>query len=346
MRQMRQAIDDLKLDLGGAIVLTEAANGPYVVTPIIPALAGAETVYAFTRNTRFGTADEVSGHTQGLARAAGCLGRLRVITELGQDVAGQADIVTNSGHLRPLSRERIGWLKAGAVIPLMYEAWEFRRGDLDLDACRARGIPVAGTDEAHRAIGVRNYLGMAVVRQLLSCPVPVWGSRLLLLCDNPFAPHIAQTLRACGASVLVDGTLDPQRWRSDERFDAVVVAMRPRERKIVGGGQALVEVGRVVEACPDGPVIQFWGDIDRQALAAAGVPYLPRRAPARGHMGGLLSELGTVPVIRLQAGGCKVGEVLWRAMKATGDCGQALRAVRASGYGQPVEDVPGGESKR
>ena len=70
---------------------------------------------------------------------------------------------------------------------------------------------------------------------------------------------------------------------------------------------------------------QFWGDIDRASLASAGVAVWPERAPATGHMGVLPSSLGAEPVVRLQAGGLKVGELLSRGVRGGAhDCVQTL----------------------
>ena len=44
VRLMRQAVARCELDLSGAVVLTEAASGAYVVTPVLAALAGAARV--------------------------------------------------------------------------------------------------------------------------------------------------------------------------------------------------------------------------------------------------------------------------------------------------------------
>jgi hypothetical protein len=71
VRLMRRAVEECRLDLSGAVVLTEAATGPYVVTPVLAALAGAADVVALTRDTRYGTAAEVTRQTLALAAAAG-----------------------------------------------------------------------------------------------------------------------------------------------------------------------------------------------------------------------------------------------------------------------------------
>ena len=44
VKLIRDTIEFLKLDLSGLVVLTEAASGPFVVTPVVAAAAGAERV--------------------------------------------------------------------------------------------------------------------------------------------------------------------------------------------------------------------------------------------------------------------------------------------------------------
>src|ERR1700676_1598125 len=189
-RLMKDAIARCRLDLSGATVLTEAASGAYRVTPVLAAMAGAKAVYAVTRPSRHGTVEEIAATTHALGCVAGVHERITVVAEIQRDLVAQADIVTNSGHVRPIDAERVGWMKPAAVIPLMYEAWEFRRGDVDLAACRSRGIAVAGTNERHGAIDVFSYLGMMAAKLLLDGGVAVHGSRILLLCDNPFLPFL------------------------------------------------------------------------------------------------------------------------------------------------------------
>src|ERR1700682_2273062 len=71
VRLMGEAIQRCELDLRGSVVLTEAAIGAYVVTPILAALAGADCVYAVTRTTRYGSVDRVMAHTREVAKRAG-----------------------------------------------------------------------------------------------------------------------------------------------------------------------------------------------------------------------------------------------------------------------------------
>jgi hypothetical protein len=311
---MRQAIERCALDLSGRVVLTEAASGAYVVTPVLAAMAGARRVYAVTRSTAFGTAEDVVAQTLELANVVGVAQRLEITTRKSREHVAEADIVTNSGHVRPLDAETIAWMKPEAVIPLMYESWEYRPGDVDLDACRRQGILVAGTNEQHPAVEVFPYLGIMAVKLLLDAGVAVRGSRVLVLCDNPFGPSLVGGLLATGASV--DLVADPAD-AGDVPYDAVIVAMTPQARPFVGGDDAVMTAREVTRRWPGAILAQFWGDIDRDALAAEQVPYWPVPPVARGHMGILPSAVGPEPIVRLQCGGLKVGEILARGAGVT-----------------------------
>ena len=86
----------------GRVVVTEAATGAYGVTPVLAALAGAREVHAVAGDSRFGTAEEAIASTENLAAAAGVGDRIELLTSKDAAPLEDADIVTNSGHLRPL----------------------------------------------------------------------------------------------------------------------------------------------------------------------------------------------------------------------------------------------------
>ena len=308
---MESAVRRCALDLTGFCVLTEAATGPYAATASLAALAGAKKVYAFT------TRRQAVVETAALADEAGVASRIEFPATLHTTVLGEADIVTNSGHLRPLSASFIAALKPTAVIPLMYEAWEFRPSDLDLAACVARGIPVAGTNECHPAVDVFSFLGELAVRQLEDAGLNVKGSRVLLLCDNPFRDFIAAGLKAAGCHLA-----------TEPPYDAILVALRPGAEPRLNAAR-LDALGALA---PGAVLVQFWGDIDRLAATAEGFRLWPPVAPSRGHMGILPSALGPEPIVRLQAGGLKVAEVMARATGYQNALDQAV----ASGYGQQL----------
>lgn len=323
---MREAVDRCALDLSSLSVLTEAASGAYAATSVLAALSGARRVVALARDSRYGTVAEVTSEVVMLARSVNVAERIEVVTEKTRAIVADTDIVTNSGHLRPIDREMIGWMKPTAVIPLMYEAWELRAADLDVAACAARGIAVAGTNERHPAVDVFSFLGPVTERLLADAGIALRGRRIVVLSDNAFRDFILGHFVEAGATVQAADTIGDINARACE---AILVAMTPKPRPIIGAREAEL----IAKHSAGTIVAQFWGDLDREALARSGVRFWPVDAPPRGHQGIMLSSIGPEPVVRLQAGGLKVGEVMARAQMSGKD---AVAAAIASGFGQAI----------
>jgi hypothetical protein len=308
LKCMRLRIQTLKLDLSGLNVVTEAATAAYSCTAVIAALAGAKKVHAVARRTqKYGSAAKAVAETLSLARLAGVEDLIVPLEQLDRQALAKCDILTNSGHIRPISSEIIDCLPSGAVIALMFEAWEFRREDLDLDACWTRGVRVAAVNERHMDVAVFPFLGPLCVRQLGDAGMPVRNRRVAVFCDNPFAPFIKVGLEEEGASVEV---FDGPAALTSNSWDAVVFALHPNTQPAAAEFfQALAEVA------PHAQITQFWGDVDRKAADRFGFRVCPQQEPPKGHMGILLDVLGHEPIVRLQAGGLRAAELVIRGIE-------------------------------
>ncbi len=304
---MRRRIAVLGLDLTGLTVVTEAATGAYAVTAVIAAMAGAR-VHAVARDTeRHGSFEDAVAATVSLATKAGLAGRIEIAREPAPHVLAGCDILTNSGHLRPIARTMVERLRPSAVIALMFEAWEFRAADLDLVACHERGVRVVAVNERHPAVGVFPFLGPLCVRLLDDGGIIVRGLKVALLCDNPFASFIQAGLTRAGASVELFESIASMPERGD--CDVVVIALDPSSRPALGDA----EFARLATIARSTRLVQFWGDIDRAASLRQGFgPVWPPVEPRPGHMAILLSALGPEPIVRLQAGGLRAAELIAR----------------------------------
>lgn len=328
VRKIADAVKRLDLNFEGKVVLTEAATGAYVVTPILAALAGGE-VYAFTKSTRYGTVEQVREQTYAVADQLGIdRAKLHIIEELTPEIIAKADVITNSGHLRPLNEEKLKYAKPGAVMPLMYEAWEWRDGDLDMEYCRAKNIPVGATNERHPDVDVFSYLGDMAVKQIFDAGMCLKGNNFILLCNNDFGPYIAkvlspmcENLAVCDKKehryrydgILIDWIGDfpdfeiPVKYRN---ADAVVFTAYPFDQKWIGGSDAPIHAVKLAEQLDAPTVLRYCGDIDTESCKDI-LGYFPEYVPS-GHMGVLPSAVGLDPTIRLQSGGLKAGELLLR----------------------------------
>jgi hypothetical protein len=311
LESMTSRIRILDLDLTGLEIVTEAATGAYASTAVIAALAGAR-VHACARDTHsHGSADDAVAATYGLARAARVEACIAFSRGVPQDTLRRSAILTNSGRIRPITRAMIGLLPPGAVIALMFEAWEFRETDLDLAACREGGIRLAAVNERHPDVAVFPFLGPLAVRLLEDAAFPVAGKRIAILCDNPFAPFLAEGLSAAGAEAML---FDGPSQLTEGPWDAVLLALVPRAIPL---GQDDLET--IARNAPGTLLAQFWGDIDRVAAARLGFRICPALEPGRGHMGILLNRLGHEPIVRLQTGGLKAAEIVWRGAPLPAD---------------------------
>jgi hypothetical protein len=324
--KIEDALSRLNLDLKGKVVLTEAATGAYIVTPVIAALAGAE-VYAFTKDTRYGTVADVRKQTNELLGQFNNKNlKLEIIDKLTPEIIAKADIITNSGHLRPLNSEKLQYAKPGVVIPLMYEAWEWRDADLDINFCKQKGIVVGATNERHPDVDVFNYLGDMALKMIFDAGLNPYKNSFILLCNNDFGPFIAKVLsKVCGALGVCDRAEHRSRyegmnidWLGDfpdvkitgqyKKAEAIVFTAYPFDQPWIGDDKLPIAIEKIREAAPDTILLRYAGDID-EAACQGRLALHPAHVHS-GHMGILPSAIGPDPIVRLQSGGLKVGELL------------------------------------
>jgi hypothetical protein len=324
--KLTRQVNALELDLKGRVVLTEAASGPYVVTPLLAAIGGAK-VFAFSRSTRYGTVDEVfNGTISSIGKKAFRKLDITLVDELTPEIISQADIITNSGHLRPLDREKLRHAKDGAVIPLMYEAWEWRDADMDLSYVRERGFPIGATNERHPEVDVFNFLGDMALKQIFDAGTCPYRNKFVLVCNNDFGPFIARTVSSVASAL---GVIDlpehrsryeglPIDWLGDfpniripasyADAEAVIFTAYPFDRNWMGD-DTVIDIRQVREGLKAPFILRYAGDVDVHALDRSGIKYFPAHV-ASGHMGVLPSAIGFDPIIRLQSGGLKAGEAM------------------------------------
>jgi hypothetical protein len=319
-------VEALQLNLKGKTVLTEAATGAYIVTPILAAIAGAK-VFAFTKNTRYGKPEEVFAETKKLAGSFRKFPLdINYIDQLSPDIIAQADIITNSGHLRPLNKEMLIHAKDSLVIPLMYEAWEWRSADMDIRYIRQRGFKVGATNERHPEVDVFNYLGDMALKQIFDAGICPYGNKFVLLCNNDFGPFIAKVLAGvCNGVAVIDKDEHRDRYQIDQvdwiggfpdlqipesyrNAEAVIFTAYPFDQEWIGE-KTPISMEQLQSQMSDPYLIRYAGDLNETALNNKGIRYFPAHVQS-GHMGILPSAIGYDPIIRLQSGGLKAGEAL------------------------------------
>ncbi len=193
---IKQAIKKFDLNLKGLTVFTEAASGNYMYTSIAAALAGAKQVFAIAKDSRYGTKEEIKKQTIAEAKKLEVDNKIKIIFENNLADLSKCDIITNSGFVRPITKELIFHLKPTAVIPLMYETWEFRKEDLDLDSCRSHGILVLGTNEECPPMDIMRYSGFLASKLMFECKQEVHKDNILVIGSGRLGNNLAQFMQA------------------------------------------------------------------------------------------------------------------------------------------------------
>ena len=311
VRLIQDSIAFLQLDLSGLTVLTEAASGPYVVTPVIAALSGAKRVLALTSDSRYASSEVVTKQTRALEALCGLEGAVEIHTQRSLTLFSEADIVTNLGFVRPIDAQVVEAMKPTAVIPLMCEAWEFREGDVDLGRCRKKGILVMGTNEDYPGLDVFDYSGWLCMKMLFEAQIEIHKSQILLVSADKFGTVLEKRLTQAGAAVSLIPNLRGVSVQEMAEVDVMVVCDYGRRDQIIGptGDIDAVELARLARSLT---IIQFAGQIDLDGLLEAGLFVYPAHRLGPQRMALTLAELGSRPVIELHAAGLKVGEVASR----------------------------------
>lgn len=327
-RLIRDAVKSLELNLAGRTVLTEAASGAYVVTPLIAAMAGAKVI-AVTRDSSYGEAREVMDYTRELARNLGVKNSIQMSDHPAQEFCWKADIITNLGFVRPIDAAFVANCKSGAVVPLMWETWEYRKEDVDLDACRRKGIPVLGTRETDPRLQIFSYVGQLAIKLLLESGVEAVRNRVMVVGAGHFGEEISKALvaRDCGVIRLVPREGQIQLTPNTNDFlracDALVIAEHT-DRLCVLGGETGIPIHSISDRAGDLRIIHICGNIDESALRENGFEKYPARSVPPGFMTVATDYVGPKPVIDLHAGGLKVGEEMWNGLKKYGNVDDAV----------------------
>lgn len=318
-RLMESAIADFELDLRGITVLTEAASGPFVVTPVIAALAGADRVFAVGRDSRFGAFTEIKAYTESWGASFGITDRLLVTDRSALEFAADAQLVTNLGFLRPLNQTFIARLGPEAAISLMWEPWEYRPEDLDLAACYRYGVPVLGTCETHPRLQIFRYVGLIALKLLLVAEIEVFKARIVVIGSGHFGAETCQVLAVNGADIFpLDPTMQAE-FQDDlqaliTEADAVVIVEHNLKRQLLGGDSG-IQLEWLVQGGVQ--VIHICGTLDDRELATHGVVKLPHHKGTPGFMSVTTDYVGPRPVIDLHTAGLKVGESLVHGKRTT-----------------------------
>jgi len=322
-RQSKQLINKYQLDLNGLTVLTEGATGAYSFNPFIAIMGRAQHVYAFSKPTDYGNPQEIAINLNSIAAALGCQTKIEPLSKLTEYTVRNSDIITNSGMLRPINRDIIEWMKPTAVVPLMWETWEYRLEDISIFECQRKGILVLGTNEHRYPCDMRPYSGLMAIKELFNHSFEIHQNKFLLLGDQPtLGASILNYLYQLGATVdwfgesseksLDYGQLLAHFIEHGNEYDAIIVAEHIDKRKLIGS-KGILTGENIKNLNPFIELIIISGNVEAQNLKDNSITLHPDVIRPVGYMSLQPDNLGPLPIMDLFTAGLKVGESMSRA---------------------------------
>lgn len=306
---IKSLISNLGLDLAGLTVLTEVGSSYFIYTPIICSMAGAGKVYAWTRDSRFGKADRIVERCRALIELYGVDDNIEfAVNQRPPGNIADADIITNSGFLRPLDKIFLSNVrKSSAVVPLMYEKWELRDSDIDIAYCTRNGIKVAGTWENHPSLRIFDHCAPLAAKLALNAGYEVFNNNIIVWSDDHFGDVIEQGFKAMGAAKVIKTVDTVVLMENIAECDFIFLCDYDESRVIAGDG-GILPMEKIVTLNPAIGIVHLYGRVDNDYLKKLRVNVYPDFSGSASKMTYTLAHVGLRPVLALIAAGLRVGQ--------------------------------------
>ncbi|MFQ5786465.1 MAG: hypothetical protein ACE5H1_00640 [Thermodesulfobacteriota bacterium] len=313
---IRNFIAKVNLDLSGYTILTEVGSSNYLYTPIIAAFAGAHKVYAWTNNSWYGSGSDNIKDCLELCKNFG----LEDIIEFSNGTRPsyqiqEANIVTNSGFVRPINKEFISSMNKTAVISLMYEAWELRNEDVDVRYCREAGIKLSGVWENHPQLKVFSGVGPLAIKLSLEAGYEVYQNKIIVWSDDQFGKETVKSFENMGASKVIMTCNTEELYENLSGTDFVYICDYDERRKYFGRN-SIFDLEKIVLKNPYLGIVHLYGNVSINELRKNNIKAYPEKDGKPLVMTETLGYLGATPIFRLLIGGLKVAENMLREIKS------------------------------
>lgn len=308
IKHIRSVMDLLELNLNGLTVLTEIGSSYYFYLPFIAALGGAKKVFAWTGTNNYFECDEL------IAKAMKLAHELKVshiiefsVNEKPISHIQQADIITNSGFIRPLNAEFLAHCKDDVVISLMFEAWEIRDTDIDIHFCSKNAIRVGGIWESHPKLGIFESVGHLAVKLAMEAGHEIYQNQIIIWSDDDFGSVTSDYFHKLKAKQVIQ-TMDKQVVLQNlAETDFLYFCSNHEKRTIIGNSpDCIFHTDELKKINPSISIVHLYGKFELCDLEQIHV--YPKQNGRSEYMSKTLTYLGMKPTLNLLTGGLKVGE--------------------------------------
>ncbi|MDD2679516.1 MAG: hypothetical protein PHO03_01760 [Candidatus Omnitrophica bacterium] len=292
---IEKLLDKYQLDLSGLTVFTELATRDYFLAGFIPALANAKKVYLYNEDLFCGSNDPGSFFSQ-------------IEKTNSKDKMAEADIITNTGFVRPITAQNVAMMKGTAIIALMMSKQQIRPSDIDISACLSKGIELVETDEINS--GILDSMGFKLLKVLFDSGLSVWNDRYLLLSAGLWSGYYERMLNNNGISY------SKSTFNHLKNFDAIIVANHDqvlnRDLLWIGADndeqRSVISIDRILKENPLIKIINISGNIDHSTIFESGIDMYPNVKTKTGYSAVHGGYLGYKVVFEMMVASLKAAE--------------------------------------
>ncbi len=307
-------VSQLNLDLTGLTILTDVGSNYYSFLPIIALKANAKKIFVWCSDCQYGEAKHIISEFKNVLsdlRLDSSRFEFTLNSKPGNQI-NAANIVTNSFHIRPIDSLFISQMDKDAVISLMYEKWELRKEDVDVDFCGQNNIRVAGTYESHESLLIFNSAGNLAQKMIYEAGFEIWQNKIFVWSNDHFGEVITDSLKNAGASEVICSTDIDSLKSKLKNLDVLFLADYHESRNYFGEEQdSVFNIKEIIDLNPNIAIVHLYGEVKHDLLMKNNLKVYPPFDGKAQKMSFTLGHLGLKPIINLQAAGLKVGEMLY-----------------------------------
>ncbi len=307
------SINELKLDLSGLTVLTECGTNSYMFSPVIACLANAKVVKVIVIDTPEYSAESIITEFKELIADLSFNSKIEFFLNPREyTFFHDVDIITNSGMIRPLNKEKLSLCQKNVVIPLMYEKWEFRNSDIDINYCLKKGIKVGGVWENHPRLKIFEFCENLLIKLIFDSGLEIRENRFLIFSTDEFGKMAARGIKKLGGFITYIGVDSKEIYKNVPIVDAIIFCDYLNTDDIIGSENSYLSDDRIKMLNSSISLIHLSGMIHTGQIREKAINIYPDEIGRAIRMTKTLDYLGPITTIKLLTAGMKVGEEMRR----------------------------------
>lgn len=306
IKHIVENINFLKLDLSNKVILTEIGTNAYFFTPLIALLSRAKYVFIWAKDNQFAKAIDLSNSFKKLAQKYNFTNYEFSINTTNVEHIRQSDIITNLGNIRPIDKEFISYCKEGAIISLMYDAWEFRPEEIDIDYCKIRNIKLVAVNENATSFPIFISVEQLALKMAFEAGYEVYNNKIIVWSSDIFGEFTKRGFEKNNAQKVILTKNSEVVAQEISNIDFIFLCDYKQNENI----DNILNFKKLKKINPSFGIIHLYGALSKQYLELLNIPIYPRENGRNQFMSRTFAHLGLYPALNLNIAGLKVAQAV------------------------------------